>query len=131
MAVFINNRFACLDLFDRPETLSSLWEKLLKSYAMEALEAGAEWEKPAAPDLGTIIDAISRSECSTFPSVGLGRDMRLVGAGIVGAGLTLEDRVLHLGVFADDPAEQSANGFRRSARARRNLKRGRRLTSDQ
>jgi hypothetical protein len=99
VAVFINNNFVCLDLFDRPEIFPKVWGKLLKSYAMEALGAKTDSERPSKPDLQSIINSIRNSECSTYPSVSLGSDLRLTGAGIVGAGLALEDRVLHLSVF--------------------------------
>lgn len=103
VAVLINNRFTCLDLFDHPDTLSKLWAKLLKSYAMEAIEAKDEKKYPLSLDPQNILNSIGSSECSTYPSVGLGSDLRLSGAGIFGAGLALEDRILHLSVFENEP----------------------------
>ncbi len=102
VAVYINNRFACLDLFDRPETLPKLWEKLLRSYAMDALEAGEEKAAAGSPDPRAVLESIARGECSFYPSVGLGSDLRLEGPGVVGAGLALDDCILHFSVFANE-----------------------------
>ena len=106
LVVFINNRFACLDLFDQPLTLSRLWDKLIKSYAVEAIEAMREKSARQKPDPAGIKSAIAGSDCIAYPSVGLGRDLRLTGAGIIGAGLALEDRIIHLSVFERDAEEQ-------------------------
>lgn len=102
VAVFINNRFVCLDLFDRPETLPKIWEKLLRSYAMEALEEKAEKSVSPPVDIKKILDSISSAECAVYPSVGLGHDLRLSGAGIIGAALALNNRLIHLSVFNDE-----------------------------
>ncbi len=121
--VFINNRFACLDLFDQPQTLSKLWTKLVKSYAVEALEAKNDKKASARPDPDKIIEAVANSDCIAYPSVGLGRDLRLTGTNIIGAGLALDERIIHLSVFEKDPHEQNEVNSRisRPTHRRRNL----------
>lgn len=121
VAVFINNRFACLDLFDRPETLRKLWSKLLKSYAMEAIEAREEKKSPRKADLQKVLGAIKASECSTYPSVGLGSDLRLRGPGVTGAGLVFKEKLLHLCVFESGEEKPRSSRMGGPSRRRRNL----------
>ncbi len=125
VAVFINNRFSCLDLFDRPQTLGRVWQKLIKSYAMEALEAGSQAKARRKPDLQKLLGALSEAECSTYPSVGMGNDLRLKGRGIIGAALEHEGRLLHLSVFATaqskKPERNRESRMERPSRRRRNL----------
>ena len=122
--VFINNRFACLDLFDQPATLHKLWPKLVKSYAVEALEAKSKKAASSEPEPAAVLSAAANSDCIAFPSVGLGRDLRLTGSGIIGAGLALDDRVIHLSVFerGRDEGENSRGRIYRPSQRRRNLR---------
>ena len=100
VAVFINGRFSCLDLFNQPATLEKLWDKLIQSYALEALEfAGRDTEAPK-PELAPVLQAVREAEIREYPSVGKGTDIRLRGRGIVGAALVDNDDLLHLSVFA-------------------------------
>lgn len=125
VAGFINNRFSCLDLFDRPPTLQKVWQKLIKSYAMEAVEVGKKPKARCKPDPRTVFDAVTEGICGTFPSVGMGTDLRLHGPGIIGADLALDSRILHLSVFAAGPETSSRahaeNRMERPGRRRRNL----------
>ncbi|MEW5762069.1 MAG: DUF6569 family protein [Bacillota bacterium] len=105
VAVFINDRFACLDLFGAPATLCAVWGKLIRSYAMEALEVKGRSRPGKQPDLARVLQAVREAECRTYPSVGQGTDLRLRGKDIVGAGLVDEGRVLHLSVFAGREAD--------------------------
>lgn len=118
--VFINNSFACLDLFDGPVPLGKMWRKLLQSYAMEALEALQDWEAqkrkgetPRAPDPAEITGALKGCAVKTYPSVGAGTDFRLRGTGLTGAGLALEDRVLHLSLFGSDEGDRDRDDMGR------------------
>jgi hypothetical protein len=99
IAVFINNNFVCIDLFEHPDILKKLWKKLLKSYAMEALEFVADLVRIEDTDLGVIIKALKSCSYDSYPSVGLGLDLRISDQGLVGSGLTLEKSVLHLSIF--------------------------------
>lgn len=102
VAAFVRNHFVCLDLFDRPETLHFLWDKLVASYALEAMVPREEKSSQSRPDPAPVKEALLRTEAVVYSSVGLGSDIRLSGSRITGAGLLLEDRLLHLGVFSTD-----------------------------
>jgi len=65
--------------------LEKLWTRLLKSYALEALNTrGRSFQKPC-PEPKELKKAIGASEYLTYPSVIMGRDLRLTGPGIIGA----------------------------------------------
>lgn len=121
IAIFINNRFVCLDIFECPETLRKLWAKLLKSYALEAFEARKEKKSTAKADLQAVLNAVAKSECSTRRSVGLGNDLRLSGPGVIGAGLVWEDRLLHLSIFENMEDNDRDGRMGRPGQRRRNL----------
>lgn len=107
LAVFINGRFNCLDLFSHPEVLGQLWGKLLKSYAMDALEQKkARTPKPKEVDIGPLLAALQGAELNQYPSVGLGTDVRLLSPEYMSAGLIYEENVLHLAVFPRDDREE-------------------------
>lgn len=90
-----------VDLFDRSSTLRALLPKLVRSYAVDALEVAGEATSP--PD-GKIAEAFLRSAASAkvnnYPAVGLGTDIRLSARGLAGGGLVVDDALVHLAVFA-------------------------------
>ncbi|MGH2627255.1 MAG: hypothetical protein ACRDHY_11460 [Anaerolineales bacterium] len=59
------------------------------------------------PGRGALLDALAQAPLEEAPAVGLGREQRLAGGGIVGAGLVVDDKVAHLMAF---PAETGASG---------------------
>ena len=120
LLVYINNRFVCLDLFDQPATLEKLMPRLLKSYAVEALNSTGRPATQPSPTPEALLETIDKSEYLTYPSVGLGQDMRLNGTGIVGAGLVVDDQVVHLSVFAEEQRVYEGD-INTPRRRRRNL----------
>ncbi len=100
-AVFAyGGRIAGFDLFDQPATLSKLWSKLVRAYAVDArVEAEAA---PVTRD--TVRDWLRTApgvKEETFKSPGLGDDVRMEGNTLVGAGLLLDDHPVHVEVFAN------------------------------
>jgi tetratricopeptide (TPR) repeat protein len=90
-----------LDLFDKPSTLSKLWPKLVRAYAIDALES----ERAGSVDRSQVeawVRGVSRTAVESFASPGIGTDVRLEGDRLVGALLLVEDVPVHLEVFADD-----------------------------
>ena len=102
-------RIVGLDLFDSPATLSKLLPKLVKAYAIDALEAPAS--SPAVqPD--AVIDWLrnaSATDAEPFDSPGLGADLRFEGDNVVGACLLVEDRPVHLELFQDETPGRSSS----------------------
>lgn len=122
IAVYINNRFSCLDIFDKSQTLEKLWTRLLKSYALEALNTRGRCLKYPHPEPAELSKAIETSEYLTYPSVSLGQDLRLTGPGIIGAGLIVDEELIHLSIFpATEKERRSRNNIQTPRRRRRGM----------
>ena len=121
VAVFISGRFSCLDLFSHPAALEKLWDRLLRSYALEALEFKGRRTAKHKPELGPVLQAIREAEIREYPSVGKGTDLRLRGRGIVGAALVDEGKLLHLSVFAAPAQNGSRSGIAQPGSRRRRV----------
>jgi len=102
-AVFaINGQVIGLDLFDQPGTLVKLWPKLVRGYAIDALEdANASPPVLSVAEIESWLSRAQDLQPKSFPSPGLGQDVRLEGQQLVGAGLVVEDRPVHVQLFAD------------------------------
>jgi hypothetical protein len=92
-----------LDLFDRPASLAALLPKLVRSYAVDAIETANGDRPPADPALATAFLArIASARTESYPALGLGADLRLSASGLVGGGLAVDDRLIHLAAFSQD-----------------------------
>ena len=99
----IDGRPLGLDLFDHPATMRKLFPKLLRSYALDALDTPGETCDAATPQ--TMRDLLTRTAASPSfaqPAVGLGKDIRLSGLSVSGAALWAEERYIHVCAFAAD-----------------------------
>lgn len=112
------------DLFDRRATLSMMLPKLVRSYAIDAIETAGE-ESSAVPDVGQVevfVERAASASVSLYPAVGLGTDIRLTAPGLVGGGLSVDDTLVHLAVFALSEENRGGRSHDRgmaSVRARR------------
>jgi hypothetical protein len=119
-AVFaIGGRIAGLDLFDCPATYARLSAKLVRSYALDALDPQAATTgfeaKAGVEQASAFLKAAAAAEGQAFPAVGLGEDVRLSGTGLAGGALVVEDSVIHLCAFPSanrTPQEAAAAGGR-------------------
>ncbi len=98
MAVALNGRMAGADLFDQPATAARLWQKLVRSYAMDALD-GQKAEPVARERAERLLKRLVGARVESFPSIGLGQDLRLEGDRAVGSALVFEGIAVHLGIF--------------------------------
>lgn len=98
------------EIFTDEALADAYWEKLARSYAVEALDA-----EPAGEDAGDAGDAANigearlladalAAEIQVHPSPGLGADARLVGGHVSGAGLVYDGAVVHLSLFPEAEA---------------------------
>ena len=108
-AVFlINGKIAGLDSFAGPDTFAKVFVKLVKSYALDAID----WYDPAAtPEeaangngVGAFLAGIAEAPAERRQSVSEGDDLRIESASVVGFALEAGSRILHLAAFAK-PAE--------------------------
>jgi len=107
----INERIEGVELFDSPVTLASIYEKLIRSYAIDALE-NASKQKPLASrrDARFFLRRVMQVHEECYEAIGLGKEIRITGEKIVGGGLLLNNRLMHLAAFANpiaNPEETS------------------------
>jgi hypothetical protein len=86
-----------LDAFDRPETLSKLWARLLSGYAMDALRVKSV--DPTQEVASLFITQARDCELSIHDPVGIGTDVVLNSSSVVGNALTWEGGAVHLSLF--------------------------------
>lgn len=87
------------DLFDRPATLAKLWPKLVRAYAIDAFTATPA-QAVSRADVVAWLAAATAAKEEVFKSPGVGNDVRLESTALVGAGLVIEDRPVHVEVFS-------------------------------
>jgi hypothetical protein len=117
--VFTNGSFNCLDILGHPASLEKVWNKLLRSYAMEAVEARKG--KPGKTEITPteVLNNIARSKAEFYKSPGDGTDFRIQNNQYIGAGLIDREQVLHFSAFPSiDEAEHEGNMARPSRRRR-------------
>jgi hypothetical protein len=118
---FVNGRPTGLDLFDASRTWRTLAPKLIRSYALDALDqADVAVQSAAAKDATALIHCLISSQTSVFPAVGEGEDVRFDGAGVVGAALVVSGNAIHVSAFSVESTGTSNRKKGRRPRVRRN-----------
>jgi hypothetical protein len=98
---FVNGRLVGLELFDAPATWRKLAPKVVRSYALDAIDRrGGKRVAPATDAAKDFISMVASGEVSMFPAVGDGEDVRLSGPGVIAAALLLNGEPVHLSAFA-------------------------------
>ena len=121
-AVFmVGARFAGVDLFAHDATCAALLPKLLRSYALDALELGSEKAiEPPADFARLLLADLVAAPAREYPAVGQGRDVRIESPAIAGGALLADGVMLHLAAFRRDagagPVESA--GYRRASQRR-------------
>jgi hypothetical protein len=99
----INGRIIGLDLFDYPATLTKLLAKLVRSNALDAIDAGDEPKTPLTRDnVDGFLHLIADAQMQQFPAIAEGEDIRLTVSGLTGGALIADARVVHLSAFQVD-----------------------------
>ena len=126
-AVFsIKGRVTGLELFDAAETCQLLMPKIIRSYALDAIDPGYRGHQ--ASGLGSpaeVLARLSESDYSTHKAVGEGEDLRFDSTpGIAGGALFARDRVVHLCAFVsgEHQAVGDGGGYSASASQRRRFR---------
>jgi hypothetical protein len=101
-----------LDLFDNAEVMHKFFEKLVRSYALDALDAAPEeLRRASAEELTTFVEGIGVSPSFSDRGLGLGKDVRFTGTGVSGAALWAQGRYLHVCAFATESGRAEKPGF--------------------
>ncbi|HPW17725.1 MAG TPA: hypothetical protein PLP83_05035 [Candidatus Aminicenantes bacterium] len=133
---FVDGRPAGLDFVSSEAAFATLFPKLVKSYAMEAMlaterrkrgrgkgDAGRAPAKPAADEARAFLKLAASCQEKRYESIGLGWSYRYQGPGVVGSALAFNDKVVHMAFFGVDEAGQSEDpGTMAGSRARRGFR---------
>jgi hypothetical protein len=96
------------DLFDQPATLGKLWMKLLRAYALDAMEAGAVEASPVTTDdVSRWLQSAAGARAESYPSPGIGSDVRLEASTLSGSALVVDEQAVHLELFAEAPPSEA------------------------
>jgi ARG/rhodanese/phosphatase superfamily protein len=107
-----------LDLMDHPFTMRAMLPKLLRSYALDAVEA----PHPVVATDGQAAQFLAHTaaaESLIRPSIGIGNDVRLTGSNVSGAALWANDRYVHVCSFKTSGNGTTAGSTRISRPTRR------------
>ena len=108
----INGEIMGFEFFDASSTLEKTFPKLIKSYALDAIEKQPHpsIKKVSAntieeEEAKEFLQIVSNCEFESYPAVGLGEDVRFSIKGLCGGGLIDNDRVIHLCAFKINSSE--------------------------
>ena len=96
----INGRIRGVELFDVSATCAKLMPKLIRSYALDAIEEGQEAAMDDAQSIADFIQAVAAAPVGRFKALGEGEDLRIHSNSIAGGALAARDRVVHLCAFS-------------------------------
>jgi hypothetical protein len=119
--VYLNGEPVGFDFVSRARAFETLFPKLVKSYAMEAiLERKEADEKPETFRPEDFLKEAAECTEKIYPSTGLGSDCRYEGKSIVGSALAVDDHVIHLAFFRVNESDRA--GEMAGARQRRKFR---------
>lgn len=105
--VYMNGKVCGLDFLSRNEAFTNIFQKLIKSYAMDALlEEQKSRKAPDHVEPGAFLAGLQRCQESRFESPGVGHDYRYEGSSCVGSALVYEAHPIHLAFFGLDSNER-------------------------
>ena len=105
----ILNVALCLDLVSRPDVFARLWPKLRTGYLLDALER-LDRTPTGQQAIEALVSATAGALWSRQPSAGLGEDVRVRGASVVGSGLELEGELIQLSAFRNENGDHRPLG---------------------
>ncbi len=113
-ACFVINGTICgLELFDSSDTCNKLMPKLIRSYALDAIEERLDSAPVALSGIEPFIQRVAAAPADSFKALGEGEDLRIRSPSIAGGALTARDRVVHLCAFTRESADRARdNGGR-------------------
>lgn len=114
--VMVNGEVMGLDMISSSNAYSLLHQKLLKSYAMEALllEAESNGTSNGLNKAKLFLEEVQTIEDEEHKSVGYGCDHRLEGPSVVGSSLTYKDQVIHAAFFRTlDSKKERMSSYRK------------------
>ena len=95
----INGIVAGLDVFDSQATWRKSMLKLVQSFGLDALDNAGGLVSDAKPQPEVFLSALKQASRDRFPAIGVGEDVRIASDTIVGGGLVVDGKVVHLVAF--------------------------------
>jgi hypothetical protein len=95
----INGIVAGIDVFDSQATWRKSMRKLVQSYGLDAVDHAAAPASDAKPQPKRFLSTLKKAARERFPAIGIGEDVRITGDTIVGGGLVVDGKVIHLVAF--------------------------------
>jgi len=112
VAFAIGGRVLGLEIFDHPEVMRRFFQKLVRSYALDALDADPSAHEPASVEAAcALVTQIGAAQSFAEQALGLGKDVRFNGPEISGAALWAQERYVHICSFAKNGKSSDASGF--------------------
>lgn len=103
LLVMVGDDLVGLDLFDNHDALRKVMPKLIRSFALDALEERAsEAYQPKVEVAESLLQKCSTADFTTFEGIGEGENLRLQGNEVVGGALIDGENVIHLSAFRND-----------------------------
>ncbi len=102
-AVFVTGpRQLGMDLFDRHETFAAFFPKLVRSYAIDAMERPPAGDRAAKPEHAhAFVNCLREGAFDVHPAVALGHDVGIVARDAIAGALVHQETALHLTAFSD------------------------------
>jgi len=101
-AIFLlDGKVAGLDCFGYQDTFARFFQKLVKSYALDALDWFEEGRifKPRPEPARRFLDGIRNAKIEAFPSIGVGENLSVHGRTLSGSAFVHNEKLLHLSAF--------------------------------
>jgi hypothetical protein len=112
VAFAIGGRVLGLEIFDHPEAMRRFFQKLVRSYALDALDADPSAHEPASIEAAcALVTQIGAAHSFAEQALGLGKDVRFSGPEICGAALWAQERYVHVCTFVKDSKSSCASSF--------------------
>jgi hypothetical protein len=104
----INGNVGGMDYVSSAGAFADLYQKLLKSYIMDALVEKTKKEKEVSLKTAqNFLSSITDTEGSVHPSVSLGEDHRYRGDKLMASALVHKEEIIHLAAFAIENGDMS------------------------
>jgi hypothetical protein len=113
-----------MDIFDHAEVMRRFFHKLVRSYALDALDCSMPASAQASEQaVANFLARIGQAQSFSDQAIGLGNDIRFSGPGISGGALWALGRHIHVCAFArsGEDCETSSLGTRISRPSHRRL----------
>ncbi|HXF50613.1 MAG TPA: DUF6569 family protein [Dehalococcoidia bacterium] len=99
LACAIGGRLVYAEFFDRPEACRRMWQRLVRSAALEAALATSHAGQVSSEEVAAWLRSVKDGALQRFPAIGIGDEVHLSGKNIEGSLLMYEGVVIHATLF--------------------------------